>query len=79
MSINNFPTEAVKFMERHGIERDSFSFKDDDVYIEIDDVDIAFDFREIMLNHASCCLISHPLSRKPTLQINNYLTQNEIK
>ena len=79
MSIDKFPREAVRFMEKHGIERDSFSFRDDDVYIEIDDVEIAFDFRELMLQHSSCCLISHPESKKPTLLIHNYLTDNNIK
>jgi hypothetical protein len=73
MIIDKLPIEAVKFMEKHGIESDSISHKSGDVYIEIDDIEIAFDFRELMLDLTSCCLISHPFSNKPTLLIHNIL------
>lgn len=73
MIINKLPKEALKFMEKHGIEGDSLSHKDGDVYIEIDDIEIAFDFRELMLDLTSCCLISHPSSKKPTLLLHNIL------
>ncbi len=69
------PTEARKYLEKHGIEQDDFSRNEHDIFIEIDDIEVAFELREIMLQYFSCCLITHPTSRKPTLMIHKILTK----
>lgn len=69
--ISSLPYALQRLLERHGIEEDSMSHRDGNIYIEIDDVEIAFQVREVMLQHGSCKLISHPVSKKPTLEIND--------
>jgi hypothetical protein len=67
--------DVRRFLERNGIEGDSMSRKDDDLFIECDDIEVAFELRELMLAHHSCCLISHPESTLPTLLIHSILNQ----
>jgi hypothetical protein len=69
--ISYLPNELQRKLERHGIEEDSMSHRDGNIYIEIDDIEIAFDLRSMMLEYGSCCLIAHPVSNKPTLQIHD--------
>jgi hypothetical protein len=69
------PREVRRLMEKHGIEGDSISRHNDDLFIECDDIEVAFELRELMLAHRPCCLISHPKSKKPTLLIHSILNQ----
>ena len=69
--ISSLPYELQRKLEHHGIEEDSLSHRGNDIYIEIDDVEVAFEVREVMLEHGPCKLISHPVSKKPTLQIHD--------
>jgi hypothetical protein len=69
------PREVRRLMEKHGIEGDQISHKDNDLFIECDDVEVAFKLRELVLDFNSCCLISHPVSKLPTLLIHQILNQ----
>jgi hypothetical protein len=64
-----------RFLERKGIEGDSMSRKDNDLFIECDDLETAFDLREITLQYHPCCLVTHPASKLPTLMIHSILNQ----
>jgi hypothetical protein len=69
------PREVRHLMERHGIEGNSISRHNDDLFIECDHIEVAFELRELMLAHRPCCLISHPESKLPTLLIHSILNQ----
>ena len=69
------PREVRRLMEKHGIEGDQISHKDNDLFIECDDVEAAFDLREITLQYHPCCLVTHPVSKLPTLMIHEILNQ----
>jgi hypothetical protein len=68
-----FPREIRRFLEQKGIEEDSMSKKDGDLFVEIDDVETAFELRELVLDWAPCQLIPHPFSKKPTLMIHGII------
>ena len=69
------PRDVRRFLEKHGIEGDAMSRHNDDLFIEVDDVEVAFELRELVLDFHSCCLVSHPESHKPTLLIHHILNQ----
>jgi hypothetical protein len=76
MTLENILPRAVRrVMEKHGIEGDSISHKDGNLFIECDDIEVAFELRDMVLDFHSCCLISDPISSKPTLLIHQIINQ----
>lgn len=69
--ISSLPNELQRKLERHGIEEDSMSHRDGSIYIEVNNIEIAFEIREVMLEYGPCRLISHPTSKQPTLEIDD--------
>ena len=72
---NDLPICLQKSIFKHGLENDSLSFKEDKLYVECDDIEQSFDLRSDVLDLFSCRLISHPITKKPTLEIDDVLNQ----
>ena len=61
--------EVRSWLERKGLEEDAMSHRDGNLYIEVDDVDEAFELRSMMLDYYPCQLISHPEKGTPVLEV----------
>ena len=61
--------EVRSWLERKGLEEDVMSHRDDNLYIEVNDVEEAFQLRSMMLDYHDCRLISHPEKKTPVLEV----------
>ena len=69
--IKSLPTNLRSIFEKHGIEDDSLFFDQSSVVVEFDDIEVAFQVREEVLELHRCCLTSK--DNQPHLLIHNLL------
>lgn len=69
--IKSLPQNIRRVFEKHGIEADALSFDDASLVVEFDDIEVAFQVREAILDLHSCCLINR--NSQPALLIHNLL------
>ena len=69
--IKSLSTNLRSLFEKHGIEADDLSFDEASLVVAFDDMEVAFQVREKVLDLHSCCLISK--NNKPHLLIHNIL------
>jgi len=69
--IKSLPQNIRRVFEKHGIEADDLSFDEASLVVAFDDMEVAFQVREKVLDLHACCLISK--NNKPHLLIHNIL------
>lgn len=70
--IKSLPSNIRHIFEKHGLESDSLSFDDASLVVDFDDIEVAFQVREKVLQIHRCCLINK--GGKPALLIHDLLT-----
>jgi len=73
--IKSLPSNLRHIFEKHGIEADDLSFDESSLVVDFDDIEVAFEVREKVLNLYSCCLINK--NKKPALLIHDLLTHKQ--
>lgn len=69
--IKSLPSNIRHVFEKHGIEADDLSFDEASLVVAFDDMEVAFQVREKVLDLHACCLISK--NSKPHLLIHDLL------
>lgn len=71
MIINRIPQYIKKALEITGLEDDNLSHRDDNLYVDCDDFELACQLRTLIKREEahSCRLVTNPISRMPTLEI----------
>ena len=64
--------EVRRVFEKYGIENDSLTLKENLLFVQIDDLEIGFEMREAILDVLPCCLVAHPETKEPMLQLTLY-------
>ena len=70
--IAQLPHGVRRVFEQHGIENDSLTRQDHRLFVQIDDLEVGFEMRSAILDVLPCCLVAHPETKEPMLQLTLY-------